>query len=257
MIAPFVMRTSCKRIACSGLAILMLIICRSPSWGAKNLLHNGDFVVGSGDSVDGWRTDAWILTPGTTDYRWIPPAKGQPGEVEVFSLRDNDARWLQSLSLGPGWYYMSVDIRTHGVLPFFTGASISVLEDAIMSQDLRGDNDWRRVGLYLKIGPYNADVDVVLRVGGYMNLTRGEAFFRNAQVVKVAAPPHGAQHVFDLVAIRKQATAGPIGHLWTLVATFLGLFLLAIIGWWLMSEPPSEISSARRIPSRRVGSGRS
>ena len=33
----------------------------------RNLLVNGDFARGSGDSVDGWRTDAWILTAGTTD----------------------------------------------------------------------------------------------------------------------------------------------------------------------------------------------
>jgi hypothetical protein len=246
-----------KSLACSILSIVVLFAGQSPSWAAKNLLHNGAFAVGSGDSVDGWRSDAWILTPGTTDYKWIPPAKGQSGELEVFSHRDNDARWLQSLSLGPGWYHMSVEIRTHNVLPFFTGASISVLEDGIMSQDLRGDNDWKRVGLYLKIGPYGSDVDVALRVGGYMNLTRGEAFFRNPEVVKVDAPPPSAEHVFDLVSIRKHETTGPIGHLWTLFATLVVLLLIAIAGWRLMAEPHAQIASTRQMPSKRAGAGRS
>lgn len=257
MMASLLTRSWLKRLVCPALLVLFLLAARSPGWAAKNLLNNGAFTTGSGDSVDGWRTDAWILTPGTTDYKWIPPAKGQPAQIEVFSHRDNDARWLQPLNLGPGWYHMTVEVRTHNVLPFFTGASISVLEDGIMSQDLRGDNDWKRVGLYLKIGRYGADVDVALRVGGYMNLTRGQAFFRNAEVVKIDAPPPGAEHVFDLVSIRKHETAGPIGHLWTLFATLFAFLLIALTGWWLMGEPPSQIASERRMPSRRAGSGRS
>jgi len=218
----------------SLLLLLMILTPLTAAAAEKNLLHNGDFSVGSGDSVDGWRTDAWILSPGTTDYRWIPPAKRKPGELEVYSHRDNDARWLQSLNLGPGWYRMSVEARTHAVLPFFTGASISVMEDGIMSADLKGDTDWRPLTLYLKIGRYGADVDIALRVGGYMNLTRGEAFFRHAQVVKVAAPPAGAEHVFDLTEIRRKEATGPIGHPWTLAAAYLGLLLLAVAGWRLM-----------------------
>jgi hypothetical protein len=203
----------------------------------KNLLHNGDFTTGSGDSVDGWRTDAWILTPGVTDYRWVPPGKNTPAELEVYNHHDNDARWSQPLNLSPGWYRMSVEVRTHAVLPFFTGASISVLEDSIMSADIRGDSGWQPLSLYLKIGRYGADVDVALRVGGYMNLTRGEAFFRHAVVVRVPAPPPGAEHVFDLTAIRQKEAPGPIGKPWTLVATYLLLVLLTFAGWRLMISP--------------------
>src|SRR5207248_4181229 len=134
---------------------------------------------------------------------WLPPHDDEPGEVVVFARRDNDARWVQSLSLGPGWYHISVDARTRGVLPFFTGASVSVLEDGIMSEDLRGDTGWKRIGFYLRIGPHGADVEVALRVGGYMNLTRGEAIFRHPSVVRIARLPPDARPVFDLDAIRK------------------------------------------------------
>src|ERR1051326_4508020 len=65
----------------------------------KNLLNNGDFARGSGNSVDGWRNDAWILTPGTTEYHWIAPRDGKPAEIELDTKRDNDARWVQTLSL--------------------------------------------------------------------------------------------------------------------------------------------------------------
>ena len=104
-------------MAIAILAILFLAAA-GPSFAAKdNLLENGDFSRGSGNSVDEWRNDAWILTAGTTDYRWIRPKNGQPGEIVVATHLDNDARWVQQLSLGPGWYYISAEVRTVGVLP--------------------------------------------------------------------------------------------------------------------------------------------
>lgn len=211
-----------------------------------NLLNNGDFTRGSGESVDGWRTDAWVLNAGTTGYVWIAPRHGEPAEVEIASRRDNDARWVQGLSLGPGWYEISVEARTRKVLPFFTGASVSVLEDSIISEDLRGDHDWTRLGIYLHVGGHGADVDVALRLGGYMNLTRGQAWFRRARVLKIAGPPKGGR-VFDLDAIRKTEATGPIGHLWTLVATFLALGCSTFVGWRMMTEPPVQKRRAERI----------
>src|SRR5712692_1301298 len=117
---------------------------------ARNLLVNGEFTRGSGDSVDGWRIDAWILTAGTTDYSRIPPHDGEPAELKVFTHRDNDARWAQPLSLGPGWYYISAEARTEDVLTFMVGANVSVLEDGIKSEDLKGTRGWQRLGLYIK-----------------------------------------------------------------------------------------------------------
>jgi hypothetical protein len=233
-------------------ALTLLLICGSvPARAGKNLLNNGDLTRGSGDSVDGWRTDAWVLTAGTTEYHWIAPHKGEPGEVTVVSNRDNDARWVQGLSLGPGWYHISVEARTRGALPFFTGATVSVLEDGIMSQDLRGTKDWTPLGFYLRVGRQGADIDVALRLGGYMNLTRGQAWFRHPRVVKVTVPPQDATQVFDLAAIRKSETTGPSGHPWTLVATFLALGSATLIGWRMMTEPPVQQRRPERIRRRK------
>jgi len=211
----------------------------------KNLLNNGDFSRGSGDSVDGWRNDAWILTPGTTDFRWIRPQAGRPGQVELHTHHDNDARFTQQVSLGPGWYYISAEVNAHNVLPFFTGANVSLLEDGIVSDNIKGDSDWRRLGLYLKVGPHGADVDVALRLGGYMNLTRGQVEFRDARVERIPAPPPGATHVYDLDQVRKQETTGPIGRPWTLVATFALLVIGAAIGWWMLGTQPNASVSVR------------
>jgi hypothetical protein len=220
-----------------------------------NLLQNGDFAVGSGDSVDEWRSDAWILTAGTTDYVWMRPQAGHGGEVEVDTHRDNDARWVQQVSLTPGWYYISAEARTVGVQRTFTGANVAVLEDGISSVDLRNDSDWRRLGFYLKIGPQGADVDVALRLGGYMNLTRGRAFFRDARVEQVSGLPAGADRVFDLDEIRKEEVTGPVGHTWTLVVTLIALVLLASVGWRMLDAsgmaPAATADRAKRWRRKR------
>jgi hypothetical protein len=228
-----------------ALTLVLALVCAGAAVAyadaARNLLVNGDFTRGSGDSVDGWRIDAWILTPGTTDYSRIPPHDGQPAELKVFTHRDNDARWAQPLSLGPGWYYISAEARTDDVLTFMVGVNVSVLEDGIKSEDLKGTRGWQRIGLYIKIPARGADIDVALRLGGYMNLSRGAAFFRNASVIKVAAPPPGAPYVYDLGEIRKQETIGPIGSPWTLVATFILFFAVAAFGWRLLGESETVV----------------
>jgi hypothetical protein len=232
--------------------VLAIMLVPFPARASRDLLNNGDFTRGSGDSVDGWRTDAWILSAGTTEYEWIAPHNGEPAEVEISTHRDNDARWVQGLSLGPGWYRISVEARTRKVLPFFTGATVSVLEDSIMSDDLRGNNDWTPLGFYLRVGRHGADVDVALRLGGYMNLTRGQAWFRHARVVRIGLPPRKATRVFDLDVIRKTETSGPIGHLWTLVATFLALGSATLIGWRMMAEPPVQQRAVRMRRRKRA-----
>lgn len=202
----------------------------------RNLLNNGDFARGAGNSCDGWRVDAWILSPTATEFKWVPPSGAEPAELEIDTHHDNDARWEQTVSLTPGWYYFSVESRTEKILQFFIGATISVLEDSIMSANLKRTNDWTKLGFYLRVGPKGADVDVALRVGGFMNLNRGKAFFRRASVVKVSGPPPGDQHVFDLEQIRKDEVTGPIGNTWSLVATFIAFIVITAVGWRMFSE---------------------
>lgn len=203
---------------------------------ADKLMLNGNFAIGSGNSPDHWRGEAWVNSPAAVEYRWLPPADDRPGELEVNNLQPNDARWMQSVTLPPGWYYISADVRAENVPSDKTGANISLLEDGVMSRDLHGTTDWQRVGFYLKIGKQGADVEVGLRVGGFSNLNRGTGFFRNASIERIAQVPAGATPVFDLEAIRKASAAAPIGQPWTLVATFILLAVVAYLGWRAYGE---------------------
>jgi hypothetical protein len=234
------MRRCAVRISVAIAAVMLALTVAPRSARAyaanANLLNNGDFARGSGTSCDGWRVDAWILSPTATEFNWVAPTGGEPPEVEIDTHHDNDARWVQTLPLGPGWYYVSVEARTEKILPFFIGATISVLEDSIMSANLKRTNDWTKLGFYLRVGPKGGDVDVALRLGGFMNLNRGKVFFRRASVVRVSGPPLGEAHVFDLEQIRKDEVTGPIGQTWSLVAVFLTFMLLAAVGWWWFGE---------------------
>ena len=243
--------TSRARLRWAKAAFVLAIIAIAVRVRAnENLLNNGDFIRGSGASADGWHTDAWVLDAGTTRYQWIAPHNGEPAELAIASLRNNDARWVQGLSLGPGWYHISVEARTRNVLPFFTGATMSVLEDDIMSKDLRGDNDWTTLDFYLRVGKHGADIDVALRLGGYTRMTRGQVWFRHARVVKVAGPPKGSR-AFDLHVIRKTEAGKPIDRPWTLVATFLALGSATVIGWRMMTEPPVRQRRIERVRRRK------
>jgi dolichyl-phosphate-mannose-protein mannosyltransferase len=203
---------------------------------ANNLLQNGNFAKGSEDQPDEWRTEAWINKPDAFVCHWHPPQNGAPGELEVNNLQANDGRWMQPLSLGPGWYQLSADIRTENVGAKEDGASISIMEDGIMSAEIRGTTGWQRVSLYLKVSGKGADVDVALRVGGFASLNTGRAFFRNATLIAVDAPPPNAAPTFDLASIRKEAAPVPLGKNWSMVVTFALLIAIACLGWFLYGD---------------------
>jgi hypothetical protein len=213
-----------------------------------NLLSNGDFATGSGKSPDNWRTGGWNESPAYTSYDWLHSAGGEP-ELVVTNLQPNDARWLQTLSLGPGWYYIGAEARTEGVPPNAFGASVSLDEDNINSPDLRGTAGWQRISLFLKVGAHGADIDVALRLGGFSSLNTGRAFFRHARVVKLDALPANAAPVFDLSAVRQSAVAPPVGKPWTLVAAFM-LSSIAVVAGWTIYGTEDPASAAAQIKTQ-------
>lgn len=224
-------RRDLRRTAAIALCLLLACVAARPALAAGNLLLNGNLATGTVNQPDHWRTEAWLNGPDAVQYTWIHPTASTPGTVEVSNFKPNDARWMQSLTLAPGWYYCSAELRTENVGTAATGASISMMTDGIRSIDVRGTTDWQRIGFYVRIGGHGADTDIALRVGGFSSLNVGTAFFRSARVERVAAPPPGAQRVFDLTAIRRAERPKPIGTPITLVAAFLFLAAMSVWGW--------------------------
>ena len=233
-------------VSANLLCAIFLFVVLTPrhAGAAQNLLQNGNFAKGSEDQPDEWRTEAWINKPDAFVCHWHPPQNGSPGELEVNNLQANDGRWMQPLSLGPGWYQLSAEIRTENVGAKEDGASISIMEDGIMSPEVRGTAGWQRVSLYLKVGGKGADVDVALRIGGFASLNTGRAFFRNATLVSIDAPPPNAAPTFDLTSIRKEAAPVPQGSRWSLVLTFAVLIVIAYLGWRMFGD-------VAKVPERK------
>ncbi len=202
---------------------------------AQNLVVNADFSKGAGESPDHWRTESWEQKPDVTTYAWIHQP-GEPAQLEVNSAKPNDARWMQSLNLDPGWYYLSAQVRTEGVGDKATGASVSIMEDGAMSHDVRGTTPWREIGFYLKIGSRGGDIEIACRLGGYASLNTGRAFFRDVKVVQVKAPAQG-EPSFDLDTVRKESAEPPVGKPWTLAATFILLAAISYFGWTRFDTP--------------------
>jgi len=237
-------RRLCAVFLCATLAAAISAPRRAAA-DQKNLLLNADFAKGSGDQPDLWRTEAWINTPEAFRTHWHSYSD-KPSELEVDNLQANDGRWMQPLTVPPGWYQLSVDIRTENVGAKETGATISVMEDGIMSADLHGTTDWQHVTLYLKVGGHGADLDVALRVGGFGSLNTGTAFFRNASLVAIPAPPPNATPTYDLAGIRQQAAPVPIGSPVSLGFTFVALAVIAWAGWRIFGDDDFRIFNSFR-----------
>jgi hypothetical protein len=240
-----------------GLLVVLLLAALVMTAGARvsadagaEVMLNGDLAAGSGASPNHWRTDAWIDKPAACRFNWTHPAGGGPGELEIQNFEPDDSRWVQSLSLQGGWYYLSAEIRSENVGREKTGANISLLEDGIASADLRGTAAWTRLGFYLKVGRRGADVEVALRLGSFASLNTGHVYFRDVSVRRIAALPPAprAGPVYDLAQIRKQSQSPPIGSPFSLAATLAILALIALWGWraFLWEEQRPARAEARR-----------
>ena len=237
-------------MACAATILMIATALSAHAARGGNLILNGDLTEGSEQQPDDWRTEAWVNEPAAFAYTWIHPQNEAPGQLEVNAIKPNDARWMQSLTLAPGWYHFSAEVRTENVGTKETGATISIMEDGAMSPDIRGTTGWQTVGFYLQVGATGADVEVALRVGGYGSLNAGRAFFRNVHAEKITSPPPGATPVYDLAAIRKASQPQPVGHPITLWATFVVLALVAYYGWRLFGSEEPAPTVAQAAPPR-------
>lgn len=212
---------------------LFFVLLWASSGRAQNVLANSDFSEVSGNALAIWRTESWLSIP-TTSFGWIPPSATHPGEVEIANLELNDARWTQSLLLDPGTYLVSTQVHAQGISTS-VGAFISLGDEGVASDDVNGTGGWHRVGFFLQVPDRPMRVEVKLRLGGFQNFAKGQAFFRDARVTRIDSVPSGAA-LFNLEQIR----APWRGRFWTVIATFAALVISACCGWLMSAETTSN-----------------
>jgi hypothetical protein len=213
------------------LATLCLVNRPQIARAESNLLFNGDLTDGVANRPDHWQAEGWLTGPDITVYSWHHDANGP--DLEVSNLKGNDARWVQNVHLGPGWYHFTALIRADDVGPSNTGAALSVMEDGIISQQLHGTTNWRRVGFFLKVGQSGADVGVACRLGGYGSLNTGTAFCRELRA-ELEVPASSEDPRYDLDAIRGSNAPPQNPDSSALVISILVLcaaILIGVVGW--------------------------
>ena len=176
--------------------------------GHGNVVINGDLSEGAGNSPDYWEAAAG--PPELSTLRWHH-GPGEPAELEVSNDKPNDAHWNQRLRLAPGWYHFTAELRCEEVPTSNTGATLSILEGWILSDELHGNTGWRAVGFYLRVGGSGAEVELGCRLGGFSSVNTGKAFCRNIKGIKIDSPPAYATRKYDLEQLRAPKTPTALG----------------------------------------------
>ncbi len=219
------------------LALVALLIAASGAH-AQSLVHNGAFTEGSGDKPDGWTTEQWSPTVGTT-FEWRRSPTG-PGVVVVRNPAPNDARWTQTVRVQPEtWYRLSGYVRAVGVSTSGFGASLSVLGGFESTRELEGaDSGWQAVSMWIKTKPGQTQLTMACRLGNYGQIAAGEAHCTGIELTPVGSPPLNADYVYGPV---EEVTA-PVG-----LMAALGIVLLLGFALFVYGRVPAEVALGERF----------
>jgi hypothetical protein len=229
--------------------LLSLTFCTAlPALAQSNLLNNSDLEAGS-SMPDSWHPSR---RSGCESFEWFHPG-GTPGELRINSAPGADAAWVQTVSVSPGWYEFSADLRTEDGGPI-GGALLAVKQDRYSVTALWRNRDWERHEFYVRVwGPDSLEVQCGLSSPDL----RTKVFCRNLTLTRISgAPPAGAQR-FDLPKPRPSA-----GVNWVSLSLVLVLGLLGFVyyrfadGATLWDPAQAKIGSeesGRRDSWRTVG----
>jgi len=227
------------------LIIVSLGFCRpSGTLAAENLIRNGDLNEGSGKVPGVWQTASQRQVISSDTFSW-DHQPGSAGELRLINHKPNIADWTQTLSLPPGWYYLTGELKATGDWSDMAmiGVHFHEREFGLRPRAGAGGNSWTAGALYFKISGDRQDVQIVCQLEG-----GGSASFRNISLIPVAgAPPPGATQ-FDLASTSDRPAesfrgadprpfAPPKGRLWSIVALVLALVGITLWGWIALAPP--------------------
>ncbi len=181
-------------------AVLLLTGGRSGGGTYEELLANTEFeALDAAGLPSQWYTDAWIATPGYTEY------SAENGVVTIVNHAANDARFAQIVSVSPNTMYR-LTARVKADCAGGYGANVSVegvnaLSDAVY--DTGGE--WREIALYGQTGESQTRLTVFARLGGYSGEATGEATFDSVSLMRVDSVPSG----YALQKLYQVASAQP------------------------------------------------
>ncbi|MEN8906447.1 MAG: hypothetical protein ABF289_10865 [Clostridiales bacterium] len=179
------------------------LVVYSPLYGNedsdKNLIENSSFELYKDNNFENWCVYSWfsdnenkIFNIDSSIYN-----KGQNCAL-IYLKNENDARYLQKIELDSKKYYkVSCFMKTENVGNNSVGANIGILDQSVVSNDLKGTNDWTEVDLFLKSTENKDKITLTFGLGSYGSLNTGKLWIDNIKVEKLDNIPHG-KDVFDL-----------------------------------------------------------
>ncbi len=171
------------RLTVPALALLALAF---PGRAPAAILQNGRLAESTMGIPTGWRIEAWARDQ--TDVTW-QPSGGEAGVVRIFNHGPDDARICQTIPVTPGASYrVSARVKTENVGTTTAGALIAIEPRIADSADVKGTQDWQTLEITVT-NPDQTSWDVCLRLGSYASLNTGMAWFTDADVQMIGAPP--------------------------------------------------------------------
>jgi hypothetical protein len=223
----------------------------------ENLLRNSDFKSEAGGVPTAWTVDA--LPPCGFSFQLHRPSDSNDGsgEFEFDSEEPSESSLAQSLTLTPGWYQFTAEIKTdsvgsQGTAPELFAKSLT-LPISTRSHPMGWRSGWRTYELLFKTGPAVREVAVGLALGSWGSPNTGKIQLRNPVLVVAKEPQMSAEiddpEKYDLQMLAdsrfrsseaKEAfypAKYPPGTRWSVLAVYLFLVLVAILGWRAVSPP--------------------
>lgn len=181
------------------------------SSGADATAVNGPFVLGANGSPEGWKTDAYAQTAGTSAFSAMPDGGPDGGAyVRVENREPNDARWVRTIAVEPNAFYrLSAYVRAEIGNDSSIGANVSVLGVATTPQGaLHTNGAWTKLEYVGKTGEAQREIAVALRLGGYGSLAVGTADFADFAIEPLGdTAPAGTEWAsFDSQPQERQGT---------------------------------------------------
>jgi hypothetical protein len=184
----------------------------------------------------GWRAAASVMDDSYSRFA-IDPRYSRGGAVSarIENLDPTHACLQQKLRVAPlSIYRIAAWVRTQDVGKDAVGAGLAIRGLSRVAGDLRGDNDWRTVELYLKTGRGVDSVTLMLTLGLPTWPNHGVAWFDDVTLERIESPPDGVR---PLVVKEHHLEHASFWRSHTLMFVLAGIVVLAMpIGWRVLGR---------------------
>ncbi len=245
----------------AALLVLFLVVLplqNSLAQGEGELVANGSFAELNAESglPEGWFYEAWL---DDVEDRLIETVTDETlkNTVHIVNYIENDVRLCQTVAVEPDSYYvLSCDVKPVNV-EGGAGANISVRDTFAIAAAQFGTSGFSRLELTGKTANDQETLTVCIRLGGYSELTSGEAYFSNFSLVKLDAAPAGG--VADFAPVAAQADDGAEETTDAGKVPYIGAMILSAVLFWIVfallykryfdRRPTGTDLDAKRAPS--------